>query len=86
MSAYSREELFAIADAFGHTNPTVYLVNGTGKYFCACDCGYNSTMRLSQVNALQAGVHHALKVAQEIVASGVSLENVSGLRHSRIAV
>lgn len=64
--AYSRAELFAIADALGHREPAVYETRG-GKFFCTCSCGYISTSTMRFVNALQRGIHHVLSAATVVI-------------------
>lgn len=59
-----RQQLIVLAHQLGHTNLAMHT-NETGtKYFVTCDCGWKSTNRLTEVNALQAGVHHALTSAE----------------------
>lgn len=75
----TRSQLFALAHELGHTNPAVWETNG-GRFFVTCSCGYQSTTRTSEVLALQAGIHHVLKVAKQALASGVSLPGTVGPR------
>ena len=58
----TRAQLFEIAHALGHRNPSVYETR-RGEFFSTCSCGYVSTTRATFVNALQAGVHHVLSAA-----------------------
>lgn len=68
MSAQSeRQRLFDIAHAMGHTTPEVWEARN-GKFFAACSCGWESTYRFDFVDALGAGVHHALSAAKPIAA------------------
>ena len=73
---YSRSELFHIAHALGHRDPTVFETRGHG-FFSTCSCGYISTTRSSLQNALGAGVRHALSaatmVAREAERKGIEL-------------
>lgn len=60
-----RERLFAIAHALGHTDPMVWETSG-GRFFSTCSCGWESTTRVMFVDALGAGVSHALGVARPV--------------------
>jgi hypothetical protein len=77
--ATERERLFDIAHRLGHQDPAVWETP-RGDFYSTCSCGWNSTNCVTLVNALSAGVHHALVTARPIAArarrSGLPLETV----------
>lgn len=62
MAQTERERMFEIAHALGHQEPTLWET-ARGDFFCSCSCGWESTNRRTPVDALGAGVHHALTIA-----------------------
>jgi hypothetical protein len=64
--AVKRQEAFELAHALGHTDPALFETPG-GRWYVTCSCGYKSTTRNTEVDALSAGVHHALTVAKNHV-------------------
>ena len=75
----ARAELFRLAQSAGHTDLALFPTKSGRRFFVTCSCGYKSTTRRTEVDALGAAVHHALKAGQEARQNGgVSLaRNVS---------
>lgn len=76
----TRSELFELARVLGHENPR--LIEKGGRFFVTCSCGYKSTMRRTEVDALGAGVHHALGAARDALSKN-SGRRIDELLHSR---
>lgn len=69
-----------MAASMGHANPAVFETV-RGRFVVTCSCGYQSTTRRTFVDALEAGVHHALKEVAAQLRNGVSVPgNVGGRR------
>lgn len=77
----TRSDLFALARAIGHTDPALYEQRN-GKFFVTCSCGYRSTNRFTETDALGAGVHHVLTAAREFMRHN-SGHRIDELLHSR---
>lgn len=58
----TRAELFELAHQLGHTDPQLFE-NGRG-FWVTCSCGYRSTTKRTEVDALGSGVHHVLTIAR----------------------
>lgn len=61
-----RQRLFEVARALGHENPEVWE-DSRGRFFAACSCGWESTYRRTFVDALRAGVGHAVGSARPVL-------------------
>lgn len=76
----TRRELFALAYAAGHRDPALFTTPG-GRFFVTCSCGWKSTTRRTEVDALSAGVHHAVVIGKELAVNGsVSVRRNVGAR------
>lgn len=73
----TRRELFDLAHAAGHTDPALFQTPG-GRFYVTCSCGWKSTTRRTETDALGAGVHHAMLIGKSVAQNGgVSRRNVS---------
>ena len=84
MTTYTRQQLFDLSHQLGHTDPAMWQTESGRRWFMTCGCGWQSTTKVSEVEALKAGTHHALKAAREYLSShrtaGVSLPGSVGPR------
>ena len=74
-------EAAMLLESVGHT-PGGILSKTPEKHRYECSCGYVSTFRRTQQLAVQAGIHHMRKAAQELRANGVSSPNSGRLANS----
>jgi hypothetical protein len=66
-------EAAKIAEALGHL-PVEVVANARGDRFAfVCSCGYRSTGRTRVALAIEAGVHHMRKVAENAAKNGADI-------------
>jgi hypothetical protein len=67
------EEAAVIAEALGHLPKGAESDLRGERWRFECSCGYKSTYRMRVKGAIEAGIHHMRKVAQEGARNGVNI-------------
>jgi hypothetical protein len=71
-----RHAMQEIAERLGHRDLVLESTVSGARYFASCSCGYVSTTRKSQVDAVGAIVHHVESAVRDWHRSGLPLPKV----------
>lgn len=73
-----------IAEALGHLPEGAESDISGQRWRFICSCGYVSAYRMRVAGAIEAGIHHMRKVAQEGAKNGVEIPREMPTRAARV--
>lgn len=76
MQPMTLKELADLGHLVGHSGTEIVQTSSGARWSVGCSCGYQSTTRRTQADALEAIVHHLRKAVTAYAATGRPLPDI----------